>query len=135
MPETRPDPKAFHEADYDTYEAMLEGLAQAIWIELNPSGEQTAQDGSSATPYIIFVWIDDLDDLGGLRVRAAKGDFEDDEDDELLERIDPDFYITSYDDEPLQQVRQDLDEIMAEHFVDEDLEDDDADPAGKKGRD
>lgn len=119
MTETRPDPTNFHEADYNDYAAMLDGLADAIWKELNPTGDQTARDASTATPYIIFLWIDDLDDRGGFRVRAAKGDFEDDDDDELLERIDPDFYITSYDDEPPQQVRKDLDEIMAEHFMDD----------------
>jgi hypothetical protein len=127
MTETRPDPKPFHDATYDDYEAMLDGLAQAIWKELNPTGEQAARDPSAATPYIIFLWVDDLDDRDGFRVRAAKGDFEDDEDDDLLDRIDPDFYITSYDDEPPQQIRQDLEEIMAEHFVDDDLDDDDDD--------
>ncbi len=119
MTETRPDPKNFHEADYNDYAAMLDGLAEAIWTELNPTGEQAARDAATATAYIIFLWVDDLDDRDVFRVRAAKGDFEDDDDDELLERINPDFYITSYDDEPRQQVRQDLDEIMAEHFVDE----------------
>ncbi|MFC3169586.1 hypothetical protein [Paracoccus fontiphilus] len=34
MTETRPDPKNFHEADYNDYVAMLDGLAQAIWNEL-----------------------------------------------------------------------------------------------------
>lgn len=121
--ETRPDPKQFHEADYDDYEAMLDGVAEAVWKELNPSGEQAIQDASMATPYIIFLWIDDLDDHDGFRVRAAKGDFEDDEDDALLDRIDPDFYITSYDDEPPEQIRRDLVEIMAEHFVEDDLDD------------
>jgi hypothetical protein len=119
MTETRPDPKNFHEADYNDYASMLDGLADAIWKELNPTGKQAARDASTATPYIIFLWVDDGDDRDGFRVRAAKGDFEDDEDDELIERIDPDFYITSYDDEPPQQVRKDLDEIMAEHFIDE----------------
>lgn len=120
MTETRPDPRQFHEADYPDYETMLDGLAQAIWRELNPSGEQASRDASAATPYIMFLWVDDLEERDGFRVRVAKGDFEDDEDEELLERIEPDFYITSYDDEPPQQVRQDLDEIMAEHFVDDD---------------
>ncbi|MCZ0963517.1 hypothetical protein [Paracoccus benzoatiresistens] len=119
MTEIRPDPKNFHEADYSDYASMLDGLADAIWKELNPTGKQMASDASRATPYIIFLWVNDLDDRDGFRVRAAKGDFEDDEDDELIERIDPDFYITSYDDEPPQQIRKDLDEIMAEHFIDE----------------
>lgn len=133
MTETRPNPKDFHEADYDDYEAMLDGLAEAIWNELTPTGKQAAQDASTATPYIIFLWVDDLDDRDGFRVRAAKGDFEGDEDDELLERIDPDFYITSYDDEPPQQVRKDLDEVMAEHFIDDDDGDDEQDEEDERG--
>ena len=134
MTETRRDPKHFHEADYNDYKAMRDGLAEAIWKELNPTSEQDARDPSTATPYIIFLWVDDLDDRDGFRVRAAKGDFEDDEDDALLDRIDPDFYITSYDDEPPQQIRKDLDEIMAEHFVDgldDDENDDQADDNGR----
>lgn len=127
MTETRPDPKYFHEADYDSYEAVLDGLAEAIWNELNPTGEQSAQNASTATPYIIFLWVDDLDDHGGFRVQAAKGDFEDDEDEELLDRIEPDFFITSYDDELPEQIRQDLDEVMGEHFFDNDSYDDNDD--------
>lgn len=127
MSEKRPDPKHFHVADYDDYEALLDGVSKAIWNELNPNGNQAAEDASTATPYIIFLWVDDLDDSDGFRIQAAKGDFEDDEDDELLDRIEPDFYITSYDDEPPEQIRQDLHEIMAEHFVDDDLDDDDDD--------
>jgi hypothetical protein len=134
MTETKPDPKDFHEADYDDYEAMLDGLAEAIWNELTPTGKQAAQDASTATPYIIFLWVNDLDDREGFRVRAAKGDFEDDEDDELLDRIEPDFYITSYDDEPPGQVRKDLDEIMAEHFIDDDLDGDEDDEGEDGGR-
>lgn len=118
MTKTRPDPKDFHKADYNDYEAMLEGLAAAIWNELNPTGEQTSADGTTATAFIIFLWVDDVDGRDGFRVRAARGDFEDDDDDKFLSRINPDFYITSYDDESPQQIRQDLDEIMAEHFVD-----------------
>ncbi|MCZ0964246.1 hypothetical protein [Paracoccus benzoatiresistens] len=117
MTETRPDPKHFHSANSNDYETMLDGLAEAIWNELDPTGEQAARDPSTARPYIIFLWVDDLDDRDGFQVRAAVGDFEDDEDDELLDRIEPDFYITSYDDESLGQIRQDLDEIMAEHFI------------------
>jgi hypothetical protein len=135
MTETRPDPKHFHEADYNDYVAMLDGLAEAIWNELNPNGEQAAEDASTATPYIIFLWVDDGDDPDGFRVRAASGDFEDDENNELLERIEPDFYITSYDDELPEQIRRDLDEIMAEHFIDDDLDgdedDDDDDDQGE----
>ena len=30
MTQTRPDPKHFHEANYEDYERMLDGLAEAI---------------------------------------------------------------------------------------------------------
>lgn len=127
MSETKPAPKHFHDADYNDYEAMLDGLAEAIWNELNPTGEQATRDASTAAPYLIFLWIDDLDDRDGFRVRAAKADFKDEEDDEAWDLIVPDFYITSYDHESFQQIRKDLDAIMAEYFVNDDVDDDDND--------
>ena len=127
MTDTRPDPTTFHEADYADYDAMLDGLTEAIWDEVNPTGEQTATSSADATAYIIFIWVKDQADGDGLRVRAARGAFEDDDDDDLMERLDPDFYITTYDDEPHKQIYQDLDEVMSEFFEDDD---DDGDGAG-----
>jgi hypothetical protein len=125
MTEGRPDPEDFHEADYDDYGAMLDGLAEAIWKELSLVGEGAAR-GAAATPYIIFFWVDELDEGDRYRVRAAKGTFEDGGDNKFLQRINPDFYITSYDDELPEQIHQDLDEVMAEHFVDDTIDNDKA---------
>lgn len=47
MTEIRRDLKTFHEADYDDYEAMLDGLAETFWDKLNPSGEQSTPDAST----------------------------------------------------------------------------------------
>lgn len=117
------DPKDFHHARYANYDAMLGGLCVAIWDEIH-STEEDKTDDEDASAHLSLIWAETLED-GGFQVRAATIPYSDD--DEVIERADPDFYITTYDDEDPRTIREDLEAVMDDHFGDEDGTGDDDD--------
>lgn len=109
------EPKIFHTAHYDDYEAIIKGLVDAIWDELHPDDVGVDDDIDFTEGYLISIWFD-RSETGGYDIKAGKSD---DLDDDEIEKIDPDFYITTYADESQRQIAEDLRGVMDEHFEDE----------------
>ncbi|RWR13804.1 hypothetical protein [Paenirhodobacter populi] len=108
-------PEPFHAETYDSYQAMLSGLAYAI-------SDSIYKEPTVEAPgvWVILTWIEETDD-GGFSVRASKvGGVPDEEFEDVAEALDPDFWMTSYDDERPDTVHHDLVQLLDERYGDQD---------------
>lgn len=107
-------PEPFHAQTYDSYQTLLSGLADAISASIFK--EKTGDDPEA---WVILIWIEETED-GGFSVRASKlGAVPDEEVEDVVEVFDPDFWMTSYDDERPDTVHHDLAQLLEERYDDQ----------------
>jgi hypothetical protein len=112
------DPQIFHTSRYAGRSAMLEGLAEAIWTKLHPDDASDDEPDLESVGHIILVWFDPVEDGEGYDVRVSRipGDTDDDD----IEEIGPDFYITTYDEDVPETIHEDLLEVVKGYLEEDD---------------